>query len=238
MSMPVNPSAIMASLPWYERAIAAVAPVYGNQRLTARVQRELFAYQGARTDRLYAPKTNAVPSESYQTARDRVVMMFEALDLVENFPPAKGAVSKFATFLTPTEYAPATGDRTYDALVSEYFHTWCKVADVTGRHSFRKLVQLLAEMRPCYGDAGVVLRRTTDGLRLQVIAGDRIGNPSEAGGQFPNYLSGVVVDDFGRPTAYRIFRVTQAGQYIDPEDVAAEQFSIISTRSALTNTEA
>jgi capsid protein len=224
MSMPVNPSAIMASLPWYERAIAAVAPVYGNQRLTARVQRELFAYQGARTDRLYAPKTNAVPSESYQTARDRVVMMFEALDLVENFPPAKGAVSKFATFLTPTEYAPATGDRTYDALVSEYFHTWCKVADVTGRHSFRKLVQLLAEMRPCYGDAGVVLRRTTDGLRLQVIAGDRIGNPSEAGGQFPNYLSGVVVDDFGRPTAYRIFRVTQAGQYIDPEDVAAEQF--------------
>jgi hypothetical protein len=224
MSMPVNPSAIMASLPWYERAIAAVAPVYGNQRLTARVQRELFAYQGARTDRLYAPKTNAVPSESYQTARDRVVMMFEALDLVENFPPAKGAVSKFATFLTPTEYAPATGDRTYDALVSEYFHAWCKVADVTGRHSFRKLVQLLAEMRPCYGDAGVVLRRTTDGLRLQVIAGDRIGNPSEAGGQFPNYLSGVVVDDFGRPTAYRIFRVTQAGQYIDPEDVAAEQF--------------
>ena len=36
MSMPVNPSAIMASLPWYERAIAAVAPIYANQRLTAR----------------------------------------------------------------------------------------------------------------------------------------------------------------------------------------------------------
>jgi hypothetical protein len=89
MSMPVNPSAIMASLPWYERAIAAVAPVYGNQRLTARVQRELFAYQGARTDRLYAPKTNAVPSESYQTARDRVVMMFEALDLGGKLPASQ-----------------------------------------------------------------------------------------------------------------------------------------------------
>ena len=224
MSIPVNPSQIMSSLPWYERAIAAVAPVYGNQRLTARVQRQLFAYQGARADRLYAPKTQAAPSESYQTARDRVVMMYEALDLVENFPPAKAAVSKFATFLTPNEYAPTTGDRAYDAQVADYFHAWCKVCDVTGRHSFRKIVQLLAEMRPCYGDAGLVLRRTRDGLRLQVVSGDRIGNPGEATGQYPNYLSGVVVDNDGRPTAYRVFRVTQAGQYIDPEDIAAASF--------------
>jgi capsid protein len=221
MSLPINPHQLMQSLPWYERAIAAVAPIYANQRLSARVQRQLFAYQGARADRLYAPKTQGRPAESYQTARDRVVMMFEALDLVENFPPAKAAVSKFATFLTPNEYAPQTGDRSYDGMVAEYFHAWCKTCDVTGRHSFRKLIQLLAEMRPCYGDAAAILRRTRDGLKLDVIAGDRIGNPNESVGQYPNYLSGVVVDDNGAPTAYRIFTVTPAGQYIDPVDVPA-----------------
>ena len=222
--LPINTAHILNSLPWYERALAAVAPETANRRLVARVQRELFAYQGARADRLYVPKTHAVPAESYQTARDRVVMMFEALDLVENFPPAKAAVAKFATFLTPNEYAPATGDRQYDAVVAEYFHAWCKSCDVTGRHSFRKLIQLLAEMRPCYGDAGLILRRTRNGLKLQAVSGDRIGNPSEAVGDYPNYLSGVVVDDVGAPTAYRVFRVLQSGQYVDPEDVPAADF--------------
>jgi capsid protein len=224
MSFPINPQKVLASLPWYERAIAAVAPSYGNQRLTARLQRELFAYQGARADRLYSPKTNNAPSEGYQTARDRVVMMFEALDLVENFPPAKAAVSKFATFLTPNEYAPATGNRTYDAIVADYFHAWCKSCDVTGRHSFRKLIQLLAEMRPCYGDAGLILRRTAAGLKVEAVAGDRIGNPNEMIGQYPNYLSGVVVDDMGAPEAFRIFRVQQDGQYVDPTDIPAASF--------------
>jgi len=97
-----NPAQIAASLPWYERAIAAVSPETANRRLVALAQRAiLLSYQGARADRLYAPKTNAAASESYQTARDRVVMMFEALDLVENFAPAKAVVSKFSTFLSP-----------------------------------------------------------------------------------------------------------------------------------------
>ena len=224
MSIPFDLAAVVKDLPWYERALAAVAPETGNRRLQAKVQRMLFSYQGARSDRLYAPVTNGVPSESYQTARDRVVMMFEALDLVENFPPAKAVISRFATFLTPTEYAPATGDRRYDAEVAEYFHAWCKNCDVTGRNSFRMIVQLLAEMRPCYGDAGIALRRTRNGLKIEAIAGDRIGNPSEAAGQYPRYFSGIVVDDQGAPEAYRIFTVNQAGQYIDPVDVSASNF--------------
>jgi capsid protein len=220
-----NPAYIAANLPWYERALAAVAPETANRRLVARVQRATWlSYQGARADRTYAPKTSAVPSESYQTARDRVVMMFEAMDLVENFAPAKAVISKFATFLSPNEYAPATGDRTYDALVAEYFHDWCKRCDVKGQHSFRMLVQLLAAMRPVYGDCGFALRRTRDGLKLEAIAGDRIGNPAEAGGMYPRYFSGIVVNDVGAPEAFRIFRVDQAGQYIDPEEIPAASF--------------
>ena len=217
-------SKVAGSLPWYERAIAAVAPTYANQRLTAKLQRHLFAYQGGRSDRLYAPKQSGQSAESYQTSRDRTTMMWEALDLVENFPLAKSAVTTYSKFLTPTEYAPATGDRKYDALVAEYFHDWCKKADVTGRNSFRKLVQIATSMRPTYGDCGFAFRRKDGDLKLQLISGDRIGNPNELMGEFPRYFSGVVVDDYGAPVAYRIFQVDQAGLYLDPEDIPADSF--------------
>lgn len=220
---------IVASQPWYERAIATVAPSMGLRRLEARVQRQLFAYQAAQADRLYVPQTWGTTAESATTARSRAVMMWEALDLVENFPPAKAVISRFGTFLTPTEYAPATGDRDYDLKVANYFHDWCKRADVTGRHSFRKLVQLAAEMRPAYGDCGFAVRRGADKeLRLQLISGDRIGNPNELNNtDLPDgrqYFSGVIVDRQGRPTHYRVFRINGAGQYEQPEDIPANQF--------------
>lgn len=221
-------SEVINSLPWYERAISAVAPGVGLRRLEARVQKHLFAYQAAQADRLYAPKTWGVPSENGGTARARAVMMWESLDLVENFPLAKAAIAKFGTFLTPTEYSPATGDRAYNTEVANFFHEWCKRADVTGRHSFRKLVQLGAEMRPAYGDCGYVLRRVNGELKIQLISGDRIGNPNENpttdmedGKQ---YFSGVIVDTYGRPVAYRVYRVATSGIYESFEDVPAEQF--------------
>jgi len=219
---------IVSAQPWFERAISAVAPALGLRRLESKVQRHLFAYQAAQADRLYSPHTWGTTAESSTTARSRVVMMWEALDLVENFPPAKAVISKFGTFLTPTEYAPNTGDREYDAQVSEYFHAWCKRCDVTGRHSFRKLMQLAVEMRPAYGDCGFALRRDRGELRLQLIPGDRIGNPNEVqlgdladGG---HYFSGVVTNKIGKPTAYRVFRVNSSGGYDLPEDIPANQF--------------
>lgn len=221
---------IVSRLPWYERAIASVAPGVGLRRLEARVQKRLFEYQAAQADRLYAPHTYGYSAESSKTAWDRVKMMWEALDLVENFPPAKAAINRYGTFLTPTEYAPATGDRNYDLMVANYFHDWCKRADVTGRHSFRKLVQLGAEMRPAYGDCGFALRRTSgkQEFKIQLIPGDRIGNPNEVPQtDLPDgrkYYSGVIVDRVGKPTAYRIFTVTSSGQYDYPEDIPANVF--------------
>lgn len=221
---------IVSRLPWYERAIASVAPGVGLRRLEARVQKRLFEYQAAQADRLYAPHTYGYAAESTKTAWDRVKMMWEALDLVENFPPAKAAINRYGTFLTPTEYAPATGDREYDLMVANYFHDWCKRADVTGRHSFRKLVQLGAEMRPAYGDCGYALRRSSakQEFKLQLISGDRIGNPNEVPQiDLPDgrkYFSGVIVDGQGRPTHYRIFTITASGQYDRPEDIPANVF--------------
>ena len=217
-------SKLIAQKPWLDRALENIAPTWALKRLEARVQKSLFEYNAARTNRLYAPKQYGQPAESSQNQRDRVVMMYEARDLVENFPEAREISRKFGTYLTPHEYSPTTGDRDYNQQVSDYFHAWCKTCDVTNRHSFKKLVQLAAEERPVDGDCGFVIRRSGEGLKLQLVPATRIGNPNDSAVASNNYFQGIVTNDFGQPVAYRIYRVTRDGVYFGAEDIPANQF--------------
>lgn len=221
---PFDATKVIQNQPWLERALQVVAPTLHLKRLEARIQRELFSYNASVTSRIYAPRTYGQPSESTQTTRSRVVMMWEARELVENVPQARAVSRKFGQYLTPTEYAPATGDKAYNGLVAEFFHAWCKTCDISGRHSFRKLVQLAAEERPVDGDCGVAIRRFDEGLKIQLIPATRIGNPNAIGAETDNYYQGVITDDLMRPVAYRIYRVTREGVYFGAEDIAAANF--------------
>jgi len=143
---------------------------------------------------------------------------------VQNFPEAREISRKFGTYLTPNEYSPTTGDRDYNQTISEYFHAWCKTCDVTNRHSFKKLVQLAAEERPVDGDCGFVIRRSGEGLKLQLVPATRIGNPNDTAVASNNYFQGIITNDFGQPVAYRIYRVSRDGVYFGAEDIPANQF--------------
>jgi capsid protein len=217
-------SKLVAQKPWIDRALENIAPTWALKRLEARVAKSLFEYNAARTNRMYSPKQYTQPAESSQNQRDRVVMMYEARDLVENFPEAREISRKFGLYLTPHEYSPTTGDRDYNRVIDEYFHQWCKNCDVTNRHSFKKLVQLAAEERPIDGDCGFVIRRSGEGLKLQLVPATRIGNPNETAVASNNYFQGIITNDFGQPVAYRIFRVTRDGVYFGAEDIPANQF--------------
>lgn len=219
-----DPSQIVANKTWLDKAIDNVAPSWGLSRLESRVSKALFEYNAARTNRLYNPKQYGQVSESPQTVRDRIIMMWEARDLVENVPEIRASSRVFGINLTPTEYSPMTGDREYNAEVSTYFHAWCKTADVTGRHSFKKLIQLAAEERPVDGDCGFVIRRAGEGLKIQLVPATRIGNPNNQTDTGQNYYQGILTNDFGEPIAYRIFRVDRSGVYFNPEDVPAANF--------------
>ena len=219
-----DPSQIVANKTWLDKAIDNVAPSWGLSRLESRVTKALFEYNAARTNRLYNPKQYGQVSESPQTVRDRIIMMWEARDLVENVPEIRASSRVFGINLTPTEYSPMTGDREYNAEISAYFHAWCKSADVTGRHSFKKLIQLAAEERPVDGDCGFVIRRAGEGLKIQLVPATRIGNPNMQSDVGQNYYQGILTNDFGEPIAYRIFRVDRSGVYFNPEDVPAANF--------------
>ena len=217
-------SKLVTDKPWIDRALENIAPTWALRRLEARVQKSLFEYNAARTNRLYSPKQYAQPAESSQNQRDRVVMMYEARDLVENFPEAREISRKFGLYLTPHEYSPTTGDRDYNRVIDDYFHAWCKNCDVTNRHSFKKLVQLAAEERPIDGDCGFVIRRSGEGLKLQLVPATRIGNPNDTAVASNNYYQGIITNDFGQPVAYRIYRVDRNGVYFGAEDIPANQF--------------
>lgn len=217
-------SKVLQNRPWIERALDNVAPQWSLKRLEARVSKALFEYNASQSSRIYQPKTMGLPSESSQTQRSRIVMMWEARDLVENLPEAREVSRKFGNYLTPHEYSPATGDRSYNAKVSEYFHAWCKHADITGRHSFKKLVQLAAEERPVDGDCGFVIRRDGKELKLQLVPSTRIGNPNNSGLDAENYTQGIITNEYGQPIAYRIYRVDKNGVYFGAEDIPAAQF--------------
>lgn len=211
--------------PWYERALEALAPSWALRRLEARLQRTMLGYQAAESNRLFAPKTHGQSSESSRNARDRVVMMWEARDLVENSESAKTALSKFSNNVTPTEWAPDTGDRAYDQKLAEWFHEeWCKSCDFQRRHAFRKQIELATENRPQDGDYGLILRDTPHGIRIQGVDAPRIDNPNTSAQIDPHYYSGVIVDDHGAPVAYRVYRVTREGVYAEYEDVPARFF--------------
>jgi len=217
-------SKLVAQKPWIDRALENIAPTWALKRLEARVAKSLFEYNAARTNRMYSPKQYTQPSESLQNQRDRVVLMYEARDLVDNAPEIREVSRKFGLYLTPHEYSPTTGDRDYNRVIDDYFHAWCKNCDVTNRHSFKKLVQLAAEERPIDGDCGFVIRRSGEGLKLQLVPATRIGNPNETAVASNNYYQGIVTNDFGQPVAYRIFRLTRDGVYFGAEDIPANQF--------------
>jgi capsid protein len=220
-----DPSAVARNQPWIERAIEAVAPTWGLRRMEARVSRALFDYNAARATRIYNPKTNGQPAESSQVQRDRVVMMWEARDLCENFPAAREVPRKVANYLTVTEYSPTTGDKDYNQTVQNYYHDWCKQCDVTGRHSFKKLIQLAVEHRTVDGDCGFALRRVKKMLKLQLVPGTLIGDPNMMStGAESGYYQGVQVNAYGMPTSYRIFKVKESGVYFDPEEIGADSF--------------
>lgn len=219
-----NPRAALEARPWFEETLAAIAPSWALKRAQARVERHLFEYNAAKSDRIFAPKTHGSASESSQTSRDRQTMMWEARDLFENFPFARPLVKTFSLGVAPTEYAPMTGDPAYDRQLADWFHAWCKRCDITGRHSLRKLVQLAVENRAIDGDFGFIIRRNgRNGLLLQAVGADRIGEKYAAPHQ-DNYYSGVTVDDLGRPVSFRIISYSKEGVERSKEEVAAKDF--------------
>ncbi len=221
-----------------DKIYCGIAPVSGVRRMAARmIAHHQFSYDGAQasTKRNQAPQ-NISPND-YQKQRDRLQLMREAIDLENNFAPAKTLNRKYAMYVAPKSYHSQTGDPKLDTDVELYLNEeWFPNIDITGRYDFFHMLHFGVIGMNRGGDYGWAFMRpgleggmsTEDAvklpLKIQAVEPDRIG------GIYQNvvsqdYVSGMILGEYGEITHVRVFRRSMvASMYDNPVDVPISQF--------------
>ena len=212
---------------WLDKTISFINPEAGLKRKYYKDQLE-FAYDAANLGRAAATlggTASLAAPESLANQRDRIKMMWEARNLVNNYSFFKSILLKEAMYVCgQIRYQSQTGNPDIDRQIESYFSEWSKRCDVTGRYPFRHLVQLAHMGMRRDGDAGFALVTQGKDVFLQAIEADRLGNPHEGGKNDDTYIGGITIDNLGRPHQYRIFKRTLHGQYTNPRDVPKSNF--------------
>jgi capsid protein len=220
-----------------DRVIGYVSPQAAFRRMVSRAAIQQFGFDGARstTKRAQAPQ-NIAPNDTRFQA-DRIQLMREAIDLENNFAPAKTLNRKYAMYVAPVSYHAQTGDPALDADVEHWltneFFTNC---DISGRFDFFTMMAFGVMGMNRAGDHGWAFMRPglEDGMgasdavklpfRIQNVEGDRIGGLYQTIVS-NEYVAGCLLGRYGEIDAFRIFRrATTVGLYDDPKDVPSCNF--------------
>ena len=220
-----------------DRVVTFISPEKGIRRMAASQAVHQFSFDGAKIthERNSAPQ-NINPND-YQKQRDRLQLMREQEDLENNFAPAKTLNKKYAMYVAPISYHAQTGDEALDNDIELYWNEECVPnCDVTNRFPFYQMALLGVMGRNRGGDYGWAFMRpgieddmpeeeiVKLPLKIQAVEADRLGGLYQNVVQ-DNYIAGVIIDQYGAPEAYRVFRRSPTvGQYTDPVDVPASQF--------------
>ncbi|MES2569352.1 MAG: phage portal protein, partial [Verrucomicrobiota bacterium] len=115
------------------------------------------------------------------------------------------------------------GDTATDAAYKEYFDEQCGRIDVTGRHRFRKLVEMAFRGMLRDGDSGFALVKKGGEIKLQSIEADRIGKPNEPTNS-ERYIGGLTLNEWGAIESFRIYDRSRTSQYVNPREVKPANF--------------
>jgi capsid protein len=203
----------------FEIALSKFAPGFALKRYRERVA---FSYEGARMTRLRGSPTHNPNPETPRESYDRIKLMEQVRDLVENLPLAQSILTKLGNYaLGELQYQPRSADPAWNRACRDYLSEWFADCDVSGRFQFADMARIALYSYLRDGDHFWVWRETEDGLKLQAIESDRVGGsqPKISDGE----ASGILYNrETGRPTAYRIFSRTQAGGYTEEQIITAD----------------
>jgi capsid protein len=210
-----------------EKAISLVSPKAAQRRFQSRIELTEFS-ERAGTGRLRGDsggvQKNGSP-ETYQSARNRLELMWEARDLERKSPLIAGVLKRLAQYVVgKLTYKSSTGDPEIDKIYNEYFEKWAKSSDYTGRMSFREQVEMLFRSTIRDGDHGFKIVESEDfrTITLQCIEADRIGSPYETRLD-DGYISGLHLRE-GKVFAYDVYKRTTTSQYVKDAEVPANLF--------------
>lgn len=207
-----------------DKAVAVFSPTVALRRMVDREKMKMFIYEGARNNRSRQGPQLLQGSESSRNQFDRIQLMKNARELAENTGFVKSILLKMTTYVCgDIRYQAKTGNTKIDSQYEDYFESWSRNCDLTGRHTFRELVQLAMMSTIRDGDMGFKIRRINDQFKLQSIEADRIGGPFAVMAT-SNYYSGITLDDDGVPLSYRIYERTPNNTYPKFQEVPAVEF--------------
>jgi capsid protein len=224
-------------LNFIDRAITLFNPNYGLKAMQARQMLHYFGYNDTPTRRGVGGLIGTTTGESWIRNRDRLKMMQDARDAA-CYDWIGGVVAKIVLYVCGTIHASAqTGDPEVNAMYDEYFHNWCgdersddgfTICDITGRHRFSKMVQIALLAFLVDGDHGLIeidpRFSPTGRYCLQHNEADRLGSPLDPTTN-EDYIGGVKIDVVtGRVLFYRTYTRTRSGQYINPTDIAPNDY--------------
>lgn len=217
-------AALKASAPnLLDRAIAAVAPVWGAHRQRARMFMALAGgYTGASRSRRQTKEWGHTRGNSADAdiLWDLPVLRDRSRDLVRNEPIATGAISSIVTNVIGTGLAlqcRIDGDalrmsaeqvKVWQKNTQREFNLWAESTDcdATRTHDFYGLQGLVARAALESGDVFATtplrpLNFQPYGLCFRIYEADQVSNPNDATDK-PDLAGGVSLDEFGAPTGY------------------------------------
>ena len=211
----------------FDRLVASFAPKYGLARIEAK--RKMFRYEAAQIGRFRDTKIyqGTQTPDNPQTQLERVRMMYEVRDLMQNVPLVKAILLKFANYCAGSvEYDPDTGDEGLDRELRDYLKGKFKYATADKRLSLERVAQLSITSILRDGDIGFLKVFDGEDVLLQPIEADRIGHPNQISTD-PRYFSGLMIGDLGRVVGVRIYERTLTSFYTNPQDFSADRFCLI-----------
>lgn len=208
------------------KALAVVSPKAAMWRMISQERLRNFGrFDSALDSTKRGISRNISGAEDTAGTAERYKLIRAARDLADNFPPVRSLLLKFATYVAGRlSYQARTGDKELDAQVERYWAKWCRECDFLRRHDFVSFLQLAVMAILRDGDCGFIIVRDGDLLKLQAVEADRIGSPYNRLIDSDTYIGGIMLDEYGRPDKYQIFVRTINNQYIEPTDIAANEF--------------
>ncbi|PTR17489.1 lambda family phage portal protein [Nitrosospira sp. Nsp2] len=219
-----------------DRAVRYFNPAKAQRRMQARLQMEALSggssYTGASKSRRGTSEWRTTSnSADADLLPDLPTLRERSRDLVRNAPLASGAINTVVTNVIGTGLSlQSRVDHHVLGMTEEQasewqtntereFRMWCESADcdITRTQNFYELQDLAFRSALESGDSFAVLphiRRPGDayGLKIQVVEGDRVSNPSFAMDKL-GLAGGVEMDDTGAPVAYHIL-TTHPGDFL------------------------
>lgn len=151
-------------------------------------------------------------------------MLSEARNLEQTFSVARRINRQYAKHVVGScRIKWATGDANIDKLFSEAWQRWMPMADVQGRHGFRKLTKIAVTRIIVDGRIFGQLDRRGGFLQIQGIEADRVSSDGIFNADRPGLVSGIGVDGNGRAQYAKVWERTLYGTFQNPRDIPMSQ---------------